>query len=236
MCASPAASRPADPTSRVRGRGFAAVLFDMDGTLIDSIASIERSWVQWAREYGVDPARLLGFHGVSGRGVVAALLPQFGEAEREAAFRRVEQIECAATDGIVVLPGAAEALAAIRAGGGLSAIVTSSSDPLAQARIGVSGLVTPEVVVTADQVVRGKPDPEPFLLAASRLGVDPGECLVVEDAVAGLRAARDAGVGAVLAVSHTTPVAELAGWADEVVGGLDDVVFSVGPDLRVHLT
>lgn len=229
-CPSQMPPGPSGSTTRgVRGRSFAAVLFDMDGTLIDSLAVVERSWTRWAAEYDVDPALVVGFHGVSARGVIAALLPGASAAEREAAFRRIEAIETADTDGIVVLPGAAEALAAICAGGGRCAIVTSCTDRLADARIEASGLVVPDVVVTADSVARGKPHPDPFLRAATVLGVAPADCLVVEDAVAGLRAARSAQAGGCLAVTRTTPAAQLAAWADEVVDGLQQVSFSVGP-------
>lgn len=209
------------------GRRFRAVLFDMDGTLIDSVPAMERSWITWAMELGIDPMRLLGFHGVPATGVIAALLPDVSEAEREAAFRRIEDLEVADTEGIVVLDGAAEALAALSEAGAHAAIVTSCTAPLAKARIEATRLPHPEVVVTADQTARGKPHPDPWLRGAELLGVEPGECLVVEDAISGLRAARAAGVGGTLAVTHTTSADDLTRHADRVVGGLDDVTFVV---------
>lgn len=170
-------------------RAFAAVIFDMDGTLIDSIPVVIRSWLQWAQEHEVEPGRLAGFHGVPAAAVVATLLPH----ERHAtALHRINELELADTEGITVLAGAAEALAAL--GPDRCAIATSCSAPLAAVRIGATGLRVPHVVVTADDVERGKPHPDPFLLAAERLGVDPAGCLVFEDAPAGVQAARAAGM------------------------------------------
>ena len=215
------------------GRDFAAVLFDMDGTLIDSIPAVLRSWLRWADEEGVDPARLVGFHGVPARGIAEKLLP----ADRvDAAVDRIEAIESADTEGITVLPGTLVALATLTGSGGdggdLCAIATSCTRPLATARIEATGLPAPRVVVTASDVRQGKPHPDPFLLAAQRLGVDPGECLVVEDAPGGLEAARAAGC-ATLAVTTTTAPADLL--ADAVIGTLADVEFAVeGGRVRVR--
>jgi len=211
------------------GRDFAAVLFDMDGTLIDSIPVVVRSWLRWAEEEGVDPRRLVGFHGVPARGVAEKLLPP----ERvDAAVERIEAIETADTDGITILPGALEALAALTGDRDLCAIATSCTRLLADARIAATDLPVPRVVVTASDVQRGKPHPDPFLLAAQRLGVDPARCLVVEDAPGGLEAARAAGC-ATLAVTTTTEPADLV--ADAVVATLADVRFDRA-DGRVLVT
>jgi mannitol-1-/sugar-/sorbitol-6-phosphatase len=204
----------------LESRPFAAVLFDMDGTLIDSIPTVVRSWLRWAQEEDVDPRRLAGFHGVPARGIAERLLPP----ERvDAAVARIEAIEVADVEGITVLPGALDALAALGADH-RSAIATSCTAPLAAARIAATGLPVPPVVVTASDVTRGKPHPEPFLLAAARLGVDPAECLVVEDAPGGLEAARAAGCST-LAVATTTAPADLI--ADAVVENLAAVSFQV---------
>lgn len=211
----------------LESRPFAAVLFDMDGTLIDSIPAVVRSWLRWAQEEDVDPRRLAGFHGVPARGIAERLLPP----ERVgAAVARIEAIEIADVEGITVLPGALDALAALGAHH-RSAIATSCTAPLAAARIAATGLPVPPVVVTASDVTRGKPHPEPFLLAAARLGVDPAECLVVEDAPGGLEAARAAGCST-LAVTTTTAPADLI--ADAVVENLAAVTFEV-VDGRVWL-
>ena len=216
-------------------RTFSAVLFDMDGTLIDSIAAVERSWLVWADEYGVAPERLQGFHGVPAIGVVAQLLPHLDNDAQSRAVLRIEELEVADTDGIIVLPGASEALDTLVDQGAHVAIVTSCTDPLLEARLAATGLRRPETVVTASMVERGKPHPDPFLLAAARLGVAPEECLVVEDAMAGLQAARAAGVGGTLAVLHTTPADQLEPLADLVVPGLDSVRFAVDDDGRITL-
>lgn len=199
-------------------RTFAAVLFDMDGTLVDSTAAVVRSWVAWAREVGVDPYSLAGHHGVPARAIVAKLVPTEGV---DAALARIEAIELADTEDLTVLPGAADALRAV---GDRAAIVTSCTVPLAEARLGATAVPRPPLVVTADDVERGKPHPDPYLLAATRLGVDPSDCLVVEDAPSGLEAARAAGC-ATLAVTTTTAAADLV--ADLVVGTLADVRFDV---------
>jgi sugar-phosphatase len=205
----------------LEGRTFAAVLFDMDGTLIDSIPTVIRSWLRWAQEEGVDPHDLAGFHGVPARGVISALLPP---GRVDSAFERIEAIEVADTEGITVLPGTLDALAVLTGEVDLCAIATSCTRPLADARLAVTALPAPRVVVTASDVRQGKPHPDPFLLAAARLGVDPTDCLVVEDAPGGLEAARAAGC-ATLAVTTTTVAADLL--ADAVVDTLADVRFSV---------
>ena len=215
-------------------RVFAAVLFDLDGTLIDSTAMVQRSWAAWAAEYGVQDAQRWIRHGVPARAIVesmaaAGVLDGYGVDE---AMARIEQIEVsAASDGIPVLPGAARALSAIAPE--RAAIVTSCTAPLAEARIRAAQLRPPAVVVTADQLGRGKPDPEGFLRAASALGVDPSQCLVVEDAPAGLAAGRAAGCS-LLALTTTTVAAELS--ADAFVSSLDEVDFVSSADgVRVLL-
>jgi mannitol-1-/sugar-/sorbitol-6-phosphatase len=213
-------------------RDFAAVLFDMDGTLIDSTPNVVRSWVRWAQEEGIDPRRLAGFHGVPARSIVEHLLP----AERvDAAVTRIDELELADTDGITVLPGALEALQALSTvgdGPDRCAIATSCTVPLARARISATAIPAPRVVVTADDVARGKPHPDPYLLAAQRLSVDPADCLVVEDAPGGLESARAAGC-ATLALTTTTAPADL--FADAVVATLADVTLTVaGARVRIN--
>jgi sugar-phosphatase len=203
------------------GRTFAAVLFDLDGTLVDSTPAVERSWYKLAAEHGVELTTFGTFHGIPAAQVVPMVL---GPDAGEGAVRRLEALEIADTDGVVILPGAADALAGI--GAGRAAIVTSCTAPLAEARITAAGVVPPDVVVVAGMTPIGKPDPAPYLLAAERLGVDPRECLVVEDAPAGLASARAAGA-ATLALGTSHDVAELDG--DGRVATLADVRFHAVP-------
>lgn len=198
---------------------FEAVIFDMDGTLIDSTPAVARAWTTWAVEQEVTAAAMAGHHGIPSAGVVRMLLP----AERhEAGIERINQLEIDDVHDIVVLPGAAEALAALSSA--KNAIATSCTVSLAQARITAAGLVPPSVLVTADDVRHGKPAPDPFLEAAQRLGADPRRCLVVEDAPAGLTGARAAGCFT-LAVVTTTPEGDLE--ADAIVGNLSEVRFEI---------
>ena len=207
---------------------FDAVLFDMDGTLIDSTPAVARAWSRWGEEQGLRPEQLLGHHGLPSAQVVAKLLPA---ERRAAATERINELELTDVHDIVVLPGAAEALAALR--DARNAIATSCTVPLARARIDAARLQPPSVLVTVDDVARGKPAPDPFLEAARRLGVPPERCLVVEDAPMGLVAARAAGC-ATLAVTTTTPAEELD--ADAVVTDLAAVRFEVeGEGIRVRL-
>ena len=179
----------------------------------------------------MDPERLLGFHGVPAVGVIAELLP---EGDREAAFDRILALEVADVDDIVVLPGAADLLGALAAGGVPTAIVTSGTRDLAEARLAATRLPHPPVVVTASDVPRGKPWPDPWLEGARRLGVDPRACLVVEDTAAGLRAGRAAGCRALVAVLGTTPREELEAVADLVVPDVAHLSTSVeGGRVRV---
>lgn len=213
------------------GVPFAGVLLDLDGTLIDSIAAVERSWIRWCGEFGVDPLRLRGLHGVTAAGVIAELIAPERRAE---AFDRILAIEVADVEGIVVLPGAAELLGTLAAAGVPTAIVTSGTRDLAQARLAATRLPHPPVVVTASDVARGKPWPDPWLEGARRLGVDPAQCLVVEDSVAGLRAARAAGCRALVAVLGTAPREELEAVADLVVAGVGHLTTVVeGGGVRV---
>jgi sugar-phosphatase len=216
-----------DPT-----RDFAAVLFDLDGTLVDSTGAVERNWLRWAGEYDVDPVRLEGVHGIPARVVVASLVA----ADRhDEAYARIEHLEVSDTEGVAALPGAVAALGGLVAAGAAVAVVTSGSRALATTRLAHCGLPVPDVLVTVDDITHGKPDPEPFRLAVERLGVDPAECLAVEDTVPGLRSARAAGVGATLAVITSTAGPELAPYADLVVTNLAEVSLWVA-DGRVRVS
>jgi HAD superfamily hydrolase (TIGR01509 family) len=168
-------------------REYSAILFDMDGTLLDSTDAVRRAWLKWAEEEGVDPGKLAGTTGKPAKQIVGDLVP---EERAEAALARYTHIATHELDGVVVLPGAVEAL---RSSGVHKAVVTSSSRDVTTARMAAAGLPEPEVVVTADDCGRGKPDPAPYLLAAERLGVPAEQCLVIEDTANGIASGRAAG-------------------------------------------
>ena len=186
-----------------------ALLFDMDGTLVDSSPVIERAWIWWARRHGVPFEPILEVQqGRPNREVLRQFAPPGLDIEAESvAFRRFEEDD---TEGIVALPGVREALAA--ATKGLWAIVTSADRSLAEVRLKATGIPIPNVFVTADAIRCGKPDPECYLLAAAELGVGAEECLVFEDARAGVAAARAARMR-VVGVTTSLPAKELqADW------------------------
>ncbi len=194
----------------------AALLFDNDGTLVDSSGPIARAWALFINRYGADVDELRRVaHGRRDVDIVAHFLP---EPERDEAVQLVRTAELTDLDGLVPVPGALELTGSLDS---LPwAVVTSATAPLLTTRLGAAGLGRPTVVVTAEDVSRGKPDPEGYRLAAKRLGVDPAWCVVVEDAPSGIAAARAAGCR-VLAVTTTHRADELTG-ADWVV-----------PDLRL---
>ncbi|MGL5241725.1 MAG: sugar phosphatase [Kluyvera ascorbata] len=172
-------------------KGF---LFDLDGTLVDSLAVVERSWRFWAESYGVSPDAVLDFiHGKQAITTLRHFMPGKSEAEIQAEFLRLEQIEATDLDGISALPGALALLNQLDVQHIPWAIVTSGSIPVAHARHRAAGLPMPAVFVTAEQVKRGKPQPDAYLLGAERLGLAPQSCLVVEDAPAGVQSGLAAG-------------------------------------------
>lgn len=199
---------------------FEAILFDNDGTLADSREAVERAWRSWAIEHQVPYDRFGNLHGVTSRGIVQRVAP---ELDVDTATADIDRRELDDLEGVVALPGAVEALAAV---GERAAIVTSAGRTLAELRLQAAGLTAPAVLITADDITRGKPDPEPYLLGARRLGADPARCLVVEDATAGLESGRAAGA-ATLAVRTTGAQEELAGFADLVVEDLSAVRFEL---------
>ncbi|MFC5752465.1 HAD-IA family hydrolase [Actinomadura rugatobispora] len=181
-----------------------AVLFDVDGTLVDSTPLVERAARLWAPRYGIDAEEfLVGAHGRRTSDRVADFLPP----ERvRAATEHLDALEAEEVEGVTAIAGALELLAGMD---GLPWAVVTSMDPVQlAARTGAAGIPLPEVVVTASDVNVGKPDPSGYLLAARRLGVDPRDCVVVEDAPAGVRAGRSAGA-TVLAVTTSHDASEL---------------------------
>jgi sugar-phosphatase len=194
----------------------AAILADLDGTLIDSVDSSERAWGAFARRRGYDEVETHRFAmGRPTRETIALLVP---EEEREAEQGQIDRDEVEDADSVTAYEGAAELLA----GRIPIAVVTSGSTELATARLRGAGLEPPAVLITADRITRGKPDPEPFLLGARELGVDPELCLALEDAPSGIESASAAGMP-VVAFRTSHPEAELEG-ANEILDTLAEAV------------
>jgi HAD superfamily hydrolase (TIGR01509 family) len=170
-----------------------AVLFDMDGTIVDSDAAVERAWTTWATEHAVEPADALAIaHGSPAERTVARLLPALTPAQVQVAAARQLALQYDDLSDVRALPGAPALLADLDAWSLPWAVVTSADVRLAKARLGAAG-INPRVVITVEDVSAGKPDPEGYRLAAERVGVEPAHCLVVEDAEVGLIAGRAAG-------------------------------------------
>jgi sugar-phosphatase len=207
-----------------------ALLLDMDGTLVNSDAVVERVWRGWAEETGVDPARVFAvMHGRQGYSTMAEVLPGRPMERNHADNARLLAQETADTDGIVPIPGAAPFLASIERV--RHALVTSADLALAEARMAAAGLRMPDVRVTAESVSASKPDPEGFLKGAAELGIEPADCVVFEDSAAGIGAARAAGmrvVGIGPRAAALTPTAHAA--------TLEGVGVEIAPDGTVRLT
>lgn len=187
------------------GRSFAAFLFDMDGTLLTSIEAAERVWSRWAAGHGLDVAAFLPtLHGKRAVDTIRQLELPGVDADAEAA--KVTEAEIGDVEGVREIGGAGAFLASLPPD--RWAIVTSAPRALALARLKAAGLSAPAVFVTADDVAIGKPQPDCYLLAARKLGVAPSECLIFEDAPAGILAAERAGSAVmVIQATHTAPLA-----------------------------
>src|SRR6266851_464121 len=185
----------------IRCRG---VLFDLDGVLVDSTPAVARAWAGWAREHGFEPDEVVKkAHGRPSITTIRELLPH---ADHAAEDREMERREIADVDGVIPLPGAMELLRALPLE--RWAIVTSCTRALAHVRIGAAGLPKPRHLVTATDVKHGKPDPEPYRKGAQSLGITTVDCIVIEDAPAGVQAGKAAGAR-VLALRTTASDNEL---------------------------
>lgn len=204
---------------------FRAVLLDMDGTLVDSDAVVERVWRQWATRNRLEPDEVLTVvHGRQGHESMALLLPDRDTAVNLAENRAMLAAETADTEGVVSVPGAAALLDALDALGVPHALVTSADEALAATRMDAAGLRMPTTRVTAEWVLHSKPDPEGFLLGAELLGVAPADCIVFEDSAAGIAAARAAGT-TVIGVGDRAAASS----PDHVVGDLRGIHIASTP-------
>jgi len=193
---------------------IAAVLFDMDGTLVDSDAAVERAWTTWAAEHGVDAREAVTLaHGSPSEPTVRRMLPHLDEPATALATARQLELQYDDLADVVAAPGAHELIDVLAAQRVPWAVVTSADARLAKARLNAAGIVAP-VLVTIDDIPAGKPDPAGYLRAAELLGVEPARCLVVEDADVGLAAGRAAG-------AHTAALRGLDG--DLRIAGLAEL-------------
>ena len=172
-----------------------ALLLDMDGTLVNSDAAVERIWRRWSQRHGLDADEVMKVvHGRQGYASMALLLPDRPMEQNHADNARMLAEETADVAGVVPIPGAPEFMASLRERGLAHALVTSADVPLSTARMAAAGLELPDVRVTAESVGASKPDPEGFLKGAAELGVAPEDCVVFEDSGAGIQAGRSAGM------------------------------------------
>jgi mannitol-1-/sugar-/sorbitol-6-phosphatase len=210
------------------------ILFDMDGILISSIGSVERSWTKWAELRNVDPVYACKIaHGCRAIETVARLRPDLDSA---AELKVIEDIEIADGGGLTVLPGVLELQAALPPG--CWTVVTSATERLARIRLAAAGIPVPELLVHAESVTQGKPDPAPYLAGAALLGFAPEECVVFEDAESGTKSGRAAGCTVVattfshsieaLAAAHYL-IPDLTGVSAEVLPGDEGLVLRFRP-------
>jgi sugar-phosphatase len=184
-------------------RNYSAFLFDMDGTILNSIAAAERVWGEWAKQKGLDVVEFLPkMHGKRGIDTIAQLNLPGVDPERESAL--IAEAEIADTRGVIPIPGAVEFLASLPPE--RWTIVTSSPIALAKARLAAAGIPMPRYIVTAEDVTVGKPNPQCYILGAERLGVRTSDCLVFEDVLAGVQAGEAAGADVtVITATHAHP-------------------------------
>jgi sugar-phosphatase len=195
----------------------AAVLFDLDGVLVDSTAAVERVWRKWAIQRGLDPVYVVkNAHGRRSIETIRMVAPELGDTQ---ANEEVEQLEIGDSEGVIAIPGALELIQSLPPSRFL--IVTSATRALAKARLNHVGLPIPSRFVTAEDVANGKPSPEPYLKGAELLGITPQDCVVFEDTPAGIESGIAAGMK-VIALKSTYP-AEMLSAATAIVDSLKNV-------------
>ncbi len=201
-----------------------AILFDLDGVLVDSTPSVTRQWSLWAKENHIDPKKAVEI--AHGRRTIESVRLLAPHLDAEAETKKIEQREVDDNEGVIVMRGAAKLLESLPSE--RWCVVTSGTLRLAKSRLKVGNLPVPKVLISADDVVNGKPNPEPYLKGAERLKMNPAECLVIEDAPAGIAAAHAAGMK-VVALTTTYPASALKE-ADAIVPELAEVIVHVSKE------
>lgn len=193
------------------------VLFDMDGILISSLGSVERSWTKWARMRGIDPEYAISV--VHGRRAIDSVERLRPDLDSSAELKIIEDFECEDNDGLQVLPGVLALLASLP--NDRWTVVTSATERLARVRLAAGGVPVPDRLVTAETVKEGKPNPAPFLAGAAQLGFVPQDCVVFEDSSSGAEAGRAAGCMVVATTfSHPTESLNAAHYLVEDLTGI----------------
>jgi sugar-phosphatase len=196
-----------------------ALLFDMDGVLVDSTPAVARVWTAWANRLGLDPDQVVRrAHGRPSIDTIRELLPS---ANHRAEDQAIEKAEIEDIEDVIALPGTHELLSALP--DNRFAVVTSATRALAVVRLRAAGFAIPKHLVTSNDIQRGRPDPEPYLRGAQILGLSPADCIVIEDAPAGIQSGKAAGSG-VIALRTTTPDSALrAAGADWIVTDCSEI-------------
>jgi sugar-phosphatase len=201
----------------------------MDGILISSLASVERSWTKWANMRGLDPVYVLSV--IHGRRAIESAAELRPDLDAEAELKLLEEIECSDGEGIEILPGVQQLLAALPPH--RWTVVTSATEKLARTRLAMIGLPVPERLITANSVPQGKPHPMPYLEGAKILGFPPEECVVIEDSASGVKAGEAAGCTVIgTTFSHTPEDLTAADYLVRDLTGLEVTETSAGLELR----
>ena len=215
-------------STKVLVRGL---LFDMDGVLVSSLGSVERSWQTWALKHGLDATETIKT--AHGHRAIDTLRKLWPSGDHAAELKTIEDLEVADTSGLRILDGVSRILQAVPQK--YWTIVTSATDRLARARLAHAGIPVPEKIITADVVSRGKPDPEPYIKGAEILGAAPSDCVVIEDSSSGARAGRAAGCKVLATTfSHSIEALSAADWIVESLEKVKVTVLDGGLELEVE--